>query len=366
MTTSSEAFANLLMTSIKLDSNIPFWESSSRPLHPKCVWIESMSGTSNRHFIFDYRLSNTYRHRNDVHVLPSTEHLMNLQKLQPNDRIEDRINRLTIVGSADNLQSEHSLSSLSDTIDNNNHFPINKSIETEESFQNDLDVMDQNEIPNKLSITQNAHRINSEIDRNNNLLAERVLQWLDLAGGINHLSASSTQHGTILNVTKRRSLTAKESRKPIQVQTDLVDKSKTRRELLHQLSMTFNESEINEVSTPCKTIVPLNFGDLFPTTYRCSRKFISLRKPKNAADSLTPHKNLSIRNKTKCLNYFEDQYRSMIHRQILEKSCNTQAAKRQLHIFMPNLPKRCVILNETNQISHIASAKSVKSADSQN
>lgn len=36
------------MTSAKLESTVvhkPIWESSRRPLHPKCVWIES-SGAS--------------------------------------------------------------------------------------------------------------------------------------------------------------------------------------------------------------------------------------------------------------------------------------------------------------------------------
>lgn len=356
------------MASTKLDSNQPIWESSIRPLHPKCVWIESLSGVSNgahRHFIFDYNLTNSYRNRNDASSLQQ----FTFDKSQSFDGMDNQMNSLSIIGSSDKLQNERTFSSFSDPREMDVHghdgFDVLDSTE-HESFVDALDM------PRDASITPSMRRISNEIDSSKNLLAERVLQWLDLAGARGHLSARRSDHiGKLLSTSKRRSVTAKESRNTNDMQEDGSGKVKVHRELVHQLSMTFNEG---------KEIIPANFGDLFPATYKCSRKFLSLRKSQKPSDSLEPldlqsslplklikkssQRNLSIRAKPKRLEYFEDQYRSMIQRQILETSCNAQVAKRQLHIFMPNLPKRCLIVNDSDKMSQLISPKSIQSADS--
>lgn len=373
------------MASAKLDSNTqPIWESSRRPLHPKCVWIESLSGASNgahRHFIFDYNLTNSYRNRNDAPSISSHFHEFTFEKSQSFDGMDNKMNSMSIIGSSDRVfQNERAFISLSDRPEMDNLVLGYDEFETLESSQNGPFV-EPIDIPRETSITPSMRRISNEIDSNKNLLAERVLQWLDLAGGRGHLSARRSDHiGKLLNTSKRRSVTAKESRKTNEPQEEVAGKPKVRRELVHQLSMTFNEGNVKDSVSPSRAIIPLNFGDFFPATYKCSRKFLSLRIPQRSPDSLEPldlqsslplksakkssHKNLSIRAKPKRLEYFEDQYRSIIQRQILENSCNTQVAKRQLHIFMPNLPKRCLIVNDSDKLSQLVSPKSIRSADS--
>lgn len=354
------------------------WESSRRPLHPKCVWIESMgtTGTLNgghRHFIFDYNLSNT---RNETtSSLNSQFHSgFTLEKTYSLDTIENKLNALSIIGSSDRLQSDRAYSSFDDRsemldflIDKNIFEPMDK----EESI----------EMIKEIPTTPTLNRITNEIDLSKNFLAERVLQWLDLAGGRNQPSPRRSEHiGKLLNASKRRSVTAKEPRKSIDLDEDGQKLKSIRREPIRQLSMTFNDEPVKNSQTQNQTIVSLSFIDLFPTTYKCSRKFLALRQPKNISDRLEPldlqsslplksakksNKFSGSKMKTKRLDYFDDQYRSLIQREILETSCNTQAAKRQLHIFMPNLPKRCLIVNEgDNTMSNLISPTSARDTDS--
>lgn len=363
----------------KLEPNPPIWESSRRPLHPKCVWVESTAGASNggrRHFIFDYNLTNSYHGRNDTTSFSGHFHPFTLDKAQSFDAMESKMNSLSIIGSSDRMHSGRSFSSLSDrpeleklALENEMFEPLH--LATTEP------VIEPIELTKEAAVTPSMKRISSEIDSSKNLLAERVLQWLDLAGG--RSSHSSARRSDLMGkFSKGRSLTAKEPRKSIELHEEIGAKTKVRREPVRQLSMTFNEGNVKDLQSPNQTIVSLSFGDLFPTTYKCSRKFLSLRRPKNAADTLEPldlqtsmplksnkkQKNFSIRGKPKRLEYFEDQYRSIIQRQILETSCNAQAAKRQLHIFMPNLPKRALIVNDGDKIAHLMSPKSMADSDS--
>lgn len=362
------------MSSSKSEVSQPIWESSQRLLHPKCVWIGSMRGISNgayRHFIFDQNLTPAYRTRCDSMSFSShINHNTRMEKSQSCDTVESEMDGLSIglsiVGAGERIQNTRSLNSLND------HSELIADISFEHEFYDSLEspanagTMGPIDNSDEKAIAAGMKRISSEIDSSKNLLAERVLQWLDLAGGRDSLSTrQNDHHAKALNATKRRSFTAKEHRKNASEPDDSVElKPKLRREPLHQMSMTFDDVLNGKESTTS----PNFFSNLFPTTYKYSRKFLTMRRPKNAIDSLEPldlqtslpikstirksHRSKPKRN----LEYCDDQYRSLIQRDILETSCNTQAAKRQLHIFMPNIPKRCLIVNDCDVNSTMTAA----------
>lgn len=131
-------------------------------------------------------------------------------------------------------------------------------------------------------------------------------------------------------------------------------------ESVHHLSLTLNENDFYsnknffESSSRCNSAV--KFGDFFPTAYRCSKKFLahSALKNKQKTDFIPMKETILEKDKNKKQNIkldrdlnlnIENQYKNIIHKQILENSCNTQLAKRQLHIFMPNLPNKKLFSN---------------------
>lgn len=201
-----------------------------------------------------------------------------------------------------------------------------------------------------------------DVESEHNFLANRVLQWLDLASGRNlPVLKRSVYIEKTLERFKKRSLTAKETARDGSPQRDPNTKQRIQREPIRQLSMVFDDSDAvrseSRDTNANSTGSSLNFGNIFPVTYRCSRKFLSLRRsitvPAKANDLIDPMDTLatvttaskqeqrtkkklsSKRHKIKRIDYVDDQYRAMIERQILEQSCNIQMAKRQLHIFMP-------------------------------
>lgn len=350
------------MTSGKLSSiHQPIWESSGRPLHPKCVWIESFGESKptnggRRHFILDYHLSNSLRSRNDT---SSSSPSFELPTIDKTDEIQYKMNSLSIVGSSDKIHSDRAFSSLRTRLEV-------ASVQSEMAESTETPCDSSSVVELEQEIPPSMERITNEIDSSKNLLAERVLQWLDLAGGRVH--NRSEQMGKLLNASKRRSVTAKETRKSSELHDD---NTKLRREPVRQTSMTLNDESVQ----PNQSIVSLSFIDLFPATYKCSRKFLSLRHSKpdrlepldlHSAVPVRPARNNKYKHggklKPKRLEYFDDHYQSMIQRQILETTCNTQAAKRQLHIFMPNLPKRN-LLSDADKV-HLVSPKSTADTDS--
>lgn len=353
------------MASSRWEVNQPIWESSQRLLHPKCV-----KNGAYRHFIFDHDRTNAYRTRCEPvssSSSSSSAHIdrsgVRMEKSQSFGTVETRFDGLSIVGAGgDRIQNTQSLTSLNDRSD----LSVDSRFETEcdDTFSDSpetVETMTPNDDAD--AITAGMKQINNEIDSSKNLLAERVLQWLDLAGGRDYVSnRENASNGKTLNTTKRRSLTAKEQRKNGIEQPDESATKLVRREPLHQMSMTFNEMLTVKDSASPRNL----FSDLFGTTYKYSRKFLTLRRPKNAIDSLEPldlqsslpikpmgGKSRHHKSKPRRLVYCDDQYRAMIQREILEKTINTQAAKRQLHIFMPNVPKRCVIVQNDGDAKHI-------------
>lgn len=227
------------------------------------------------------------------------------------------------------------------------------------------------------------------LNTSKSLLTERVLQWLDLAGR-NTIIRPECELANKL--PPRRVCTTDSLKKPIVTQTAPLKRT----ESLHHLSLTFNEDEtfVAAQQSNDRDKAALSFGEFFPTTYRSSRAFLAGRlsahhnqqqqhpqaRPPSAiaANASIPETNIghpniqpqnndhndddnndvvdnddehdkpqtpqpstskSSGNSKKNEKNIENQYRALIQRQILEKSCNTQIAKRQLHIFMPNLPK---------------------------
>lgn len=378
------------MSTLTTSHQPPFWESSRRPLHPKCVWIESLgtSGTSSgghRHFIFDYNLTNSDRSRSEMSSLSGQlTSSFSLEKMQSFDAMETKMSSLSIIGSGEGIQNERAFSSLDNRPEMMELLIDEQPIEPLDLSKNDKTV-EPIEMCSEMSTTPSMKRITNEIDSNKHLLAERVLQWLDLAAERGHMAAArrSDHIGKLLNASKRRSVTAKEPRKLTETDDETAQKAKVKREPVRQLSMTFNDEQANDAQHYNRNVVSFSFGDLFPVTYKCSRKFLSFRRAKNVADRLEPldlqssipfkvangkkdqkkHPN-GGKSKQKRFEYIEDQYRSLIQREILETTCNAQAAKRQLHIFMPNLPKRCLIANESEKNGQLIAPNSARDSDS--
>lgn len=363
----------------------PYWESSQRLLHPKCVWLESFGGY--RHFIFDRSM---FQDQTKIESSPhgemktgsttatSTEKAGRHQIIIGYERSKsldlNQNDFLTIIGSADSK-----LSPRKEIRSGALHSKRERILEPEQWLN---DTSSEIEFSSMHSSNTDIRQLSNEIDLCKDLLADRVLQWLDLAEN-NRMVCIKGKESYDKPMAKRRSVTAKESTKSTETQPAL------RRESIHHLSMTFDEGTANVIQTD--DIIPMSHGGIalrfdqfFPTTYRCSRKFLSLRrstvpaKPFDFNNSSNrsfnvlmheaddPHERrtaamagrkqkqsgkFGVDKSKRFTGFFDDQYHSMIQRQILETSCNTQLAKRQLHIFMPNLPKRCSHDGQTNSRS---------------
>lgn len=352
----------------------PYWASSQRLLHPKCVWVECFG--SYRHFIFDRSMSQ-YKKKMELlsqgelkigSITATSTGIASRKQAIAYERFKsldlNQNDYLTIIGSADlKLNRKKEI-----RYDN----PHSRHETILEPIQWLNDTSSEFELSSIQSSNTDIQQLNNEIDLCNDLLAERVLQWLDLAENNNRTMCIKRNESIEKPMTKRHSFTAKETTKSTESQPS------PRRESIHHLFIKFDENTVNVIQTD--DIIPmsngsvkLRFDQFFPTTYRCCRKFLSLRRThvpeklfdfnNNSTDhnsvlmlETNPHerKPMEMANqkqkqsgkfgvgKSKWVTgYFDDQYHSMIQRQILETSCNTQLAKRQLHIFMPNLPKKC-------------------------
>lgn len=371
------------------------WESSRRPLYPKCVWVEAngTKSTGYRHIIFDHDI--VKRRPTNVFLVtamaaratpnwPMTYMEMHTKLVQPHRAhsfnygavSDDDVESLKLIGCADiasyggrPVESSKKLCELSSKKMTNNTTTV---CSDDENITNNGRVNARDLVGALNQTTKSNHRKSiacaaAGIDsREQSQLTERVLQWLDLAGGIsidrNELDDIDGKRKSL--PSKRRTMTAtgvRERKNSIQS----VPASLNRRESIHHLSLTFNEDSANAMqkypieAIPLGERVSIHFGEFFPATYRCSRKFLSLRSGKAASfDSAhasartvtTPISQKpmngsasgkkSNKSKFQKAEQIENQYRAMIQRQILETSCNQHLAKRQLHIFMPNLPKK--------------------------
>lgn len=373
----------------------PIWESSVRPLYPKCIWVKTpINSAGYRHFIFDHDISTYHKEiYSSIDADTTTRRNRMFQRSQSCDQIEDDLMSLKLIGSADVVHSAKRSDPFMHA--NRNNFTNHRNSLTLIKKQANPRVLDikANSDDGKISEENHTETVNEAnqnnplkshvdkekyaiIDGNKNQLTERVLQWLDLAGR-NTIIRSDGDPQKTSNCLKRRSLTAMESHKVKPFLSNLTSSNNLplptkRSDSIHHLSLKFNEDDtyLAQIKNSSDSLypnekLPLSFSEFFPTTYRCSRKFLSLRNTRNKSldgcktspgstnllnssrstsetrqnEVPSAHRKLS-KSHLKKNETIEGQYRSMIQRQILENSCNTQLAKRQLHIFMPNLPKR--------------------------
>lgn len=353
----------------------PIWESSIRPLYPKCVWVD---GGSYRNFILDHDITPRKQLYSSWNSVPE-------RRTYSCDDIELDMQSLKLIGSSE-LNRHRRESNLSDStlltghryawaqkhgldlIENRHEFDDQMTIDEEIMRNSNKDYSSQaNGFKRDASPGYSDEKqLNEEMDHSKNQLTERVLQWLDLAG--RNVSTRIECDMQKLNTSKRRILTASEIQRKKSIQfihanpKHMTMPSQTpalrRTESVHHLSLTFNDEDTFQMPAKCASELPtdrpaLSFGEFFPTTYRCSRKFLAFRNGSSkvrsalslsARASKEPESGRKpFRNKPKRMESFENQYRSMIQRQILENNCNTQLAKRQLHIFMPSLPKKPIV-----------------------
>lgn len=383
-----------------LERQPPIWESSVRPLYPKCVWIKTpVDSVGSRHFLLDYEIpkcrnSDTYGKR--FHLNGRF-----IQKSQSYEQTEDDLMSLRLIGSdvARFLKSSDLIDS-SRFNDHHNGIALAAKDDSEHLMNKQLSDVNENicvaQTPSVKDSTLDHRKDDkhpSLSDTNKSQLTERVLQWLDLAGRsiTNNITDSNINNSN--NHIKRRSLIATDLDKQTKsssyftsIKDDLIKLPIKRTESVHRLSLAFNENEACaspstknlkcDNSIDAKEKLLLNFSEFFPVTYRCARKFLSAHYLKNKPLNICKvgsgpmpntnnHNNINERNDStvnsttefrsnlrkmnraqKKNENVEIQYRSMIQRQILENSCNMQLAKRQLHIFMPNLPGRMNVAME--------------------
>lgn len=412
----------------------PIWESSIRPLYPKCVWVE---GTGYRNFIIDHNIHKrrtSYQNTSSISLgggsVTSVRSFGN--KSVSCDVIdEDELTDLQLIGSSD-LQRFRRASNLSDDVSTttagrtqcrrhlqntskssnfsaikrqlNKRFPHSRSGGDKNPQTTSASDLTDGTEQTPFECCENAPSAKDieHLNASKSLLTERVLQWLDLAG---RNTIIRPECELAKKLPPRRICTTDSLKKPIVTQTAPLKRT----ESLHHLSLTFNEDETYVAAQPPtdRDKAALSFGEFFPTTYRSSRAFLAGRlsahhhqqqhpqaRPPSAIASI-PEPNLGHSNTQQQNNdhtdaddddvvenddehdtsqttqpsasktsgkskknekNIENQYRALIQRQILEKSCNTQIAKRQLHIFMPNLPKKKPIATATGGISGVAAA----------
>lgn len=293
--------------------------------------------------------------------------------------------------------------------------------------------------------TVNAKSVSKEDDTHRNQLTERVLQWLDKTGKFTSITPLVKKEKIIalpeIHVKDNdaeeeweEAETFEFAKKVMSAENILKPRHKTavplrRSESVHTLSLTFDEGDLppNPYGiSRCKSAA-VRFGDFFPATYKCSKKFLSLCSRKTSASSsaqslsnrVSPPLTSASANNLTNLNelpettarsgvatnnsivislnnldlnkleesgvagnrnsqnntsggmeinnngttaggggggggsssrrrkilrrkdtLIENQYKHIIHKHILETQCNTQIVKRQLHIFIPKLPKK--------------------------
>lgn len=327
----------------------PIWQSSCRPLYPKCVWVE---GAGYRHFILDH----------DINKKRKSYQSSATRKAISCDVIEDDMETLQLNCMSD-VKNGRRFSIGSDEIDvrncrrfmrqNQSNFNLIK-----KQLNNQITTKEIQKQQSELDDLQNKEKSEDSDDLNvrKNQLTERVLNWLDLAG---RNTLVKPENETInKKLSKRRVCTTESMKKPL-INTTQPSPVIRRSDSIHHLSLTFDEDDSYFSQTRNNPFMvkdrTLSIGDLFTTTYRCSRKFLASRQqgvqPKltSATSGKTdkyvePDKTKRYKSKKEEHNGIEIQYRAMIQRQILENSCNTQFAKRQLHIFMPNLPKKKLLM----------------------
>lgn len=325
-----------------------YWESSRRPLYPKWVWSD---GVGHRHFIID-------REINSVKTQP----------LQNNGHVNGLMTKSASFDVVDILHNEN----MNDTRRMSNDVsPISKKHvgRRGDSIAKQSVHFLKRELNRRLDANQANDGKDVEIypkildakTNQKNPLADRVINWLDLAG-LNTLIRAENQN--VEKAPVRRVCTTESA---LQSETRFLAPIR-RSESVHMLSLTFNDNDILNQGQNDKSTF-----QSFSSAYRASRAIQaahqnllhhkvtrhsasgSSRNSNKFADgtdstrgqfgSRSRHQQGTTNRKSSSASgvsndEIEKQYRSLVQRQILEKSSNLQASRRQLHIFMPSLPDK--------------------------
>lgn len=330
----------------------PLWESSSRPLYPKCVWIE---GTGHRNFIFDHdshkrrtesktkTVIDPLRKSTSFHSYEENEDSLRLFGSSDINRENYLTNSLYEIRQRPSVERHHAKTSITNVClmkkQMHHKNPQRKAEkEAEAANKNAADATTQESKDNQLE---------DSVDLiSQNQLTERVLQWLDLAGRQTLVRPESEvikQAAT----SSRRIFTAEPNKQSAAQRYSALRRS----ESVHHLSLTFNDNDSTLAEAKHKfrdaNFVPNRsfkktvlarqmVGNVESSDMAAAPTSGAIQSDENAKVTSPDKKKVSLEN-------VENQYRVMIQRQILESSCNTQSAKRQLHIFIPKLPKKQTI-----------------------
>lgn len=347
----------------------PLWASSSRPLYPKCIWVE---GTGHRNFIFDHdshKRRNVYKSKSESVSKSSSFHCF-----------EENSKNFKLLGVSDVTHGQYLTNSLYEihqrpTIERH---PIKTSITNVCLMKKQMHHKNPNRksekdtssssIKNIDALTQDIkdNHIDDGLDLSQNQLTERVLQWLDLAGRQTLVRPESeVVKPNPFAPTSRRIYTAGEHKKHQR------HSALKRSESVHHLSLTFNNDSndtnlmdfnqkfsdadfvpnrsFKKIVQAKQNAIGMNVNNLDENNRNDTTAFNNIPSSQSQLDRINGKTISSDKNNNKntmantTVENVENQYRVMIQRQILESSCNTQLAKRQLHIFIPKLPKKQII-----------------------
>lgn len=342
----------------KKTERLPIWESSSRPLYPKCVWVK---GAGYRNFIIDYNIQK----RRTSYGNNSSRSVQSDRALT--ERRDDH--RMELIGSSDShsqlstVRNCRKNSKLNSVEVKSNFETIKRQLYKRFPRQKTDDPCDASVENVSASATASTSTIKCQtrdaehLDISRNQLTERVLQWLDLAGR-NTIIRPETELNKSHHPTRRICTTESIMMKKNTPSSANGQQSMLKRtESLHHLSLTFGNKD--EQSIPAT----LRFGEFLPSSCRSTKTSMAsgrlnsktMSRPPSAAVALSsppptpPLNDGDIKEVVgaAATTTVEDEEKKQLldnnnQYRILEKSsCNTQLmAKRQLHIFMPNLPKK--------------------------
>lgn len=343
-----------------------YWESSRRPLYPKWVWSDVIG---HRHFIIDhdihqvkYTTSNNLVHnkRTAIGLVPKAVSF-DLVADRRNGTMDDTRRMSDAVG--ERQQSKRS-------VGRRNTYTPKPSVTFLKRELNRRLAATKQEDGERNSLSE-VNQSAVESSNQKNPLADRVIHWLDLAGRNTLIRSEdmTIERGPVQRVCTTESLFQRPSHHSGSIR---------RSESVHMLSLTFNETLHLSKQNDCEQFALKSFS----SANRASRSILGAHRDTaathhkplrhsasefptnsdvtNKSDMAKVHfgtrsrkpsatgKQSSNSRKSSSANAInnddiEKQYRSLIQRQILEKSCNIQAARRQLHIFMPGLPDKIAL-----------------------
>ncbi|XP_055839206.1 uncharacterized protein LOC129907154 [Episyrphus balteatus] len=313
--------------------NSTIWESASRPLFVKSVWLEG----GYRHFILDHKP----KQRLDAHMNLRNKSYDTMQTSVYCDFSE--LNReLLLVGSS-KAQCHQNFSQLK--IEKNlivNHRRLSSKNLFIDHFKRRYDLI-REEAPSKRS---SLHDISSVITNNSHSdekLAERVLNWLDLAGKTPLLRPIQVE-----NISKR--VTKEQHPQKLQPESAC----SRRNDSIKHITIIFNKEGVPvRLNRPVRNIDLCAVSSSAGVARRLAGNLASarlyggnvvreIRNDTAAVESRRP------RPKTSCTR------RNFAYNGIGKKKTVTERensalrdAKRQLHIFMPSLPKKTMLSEDT-------------------